>query len=52
MKQRIARATGAIFIGMLVLILVGLFAGWFASFMGMTALVFWELARLSTEAKV
>lgn len=50
MRQRIARATGAIFIGLLVLIFVGLFVGWLVSFLGMTTLAFWELARLSKEA--
>lgn len=51
MKQRITRAIGALFVGMLVLIVVGLILGWPWAFIGMTALAFWELARLSEEAE-
>ena len=50
MKQRIARATGALVMGLLVLIPVGILIGWLWAFIGMTALAFWELARLAREA--
>ena len=50
MKQRIARATGALVVGALSLAIIGVLIGWFWAFVGMAVLAFWQVARLDREA--
>lgn len=51
MRQRIARATGALFVVLIPCIMIGFVVGWGLAFVGLAAFALYTLARLHMEAK-
>lgn len=51
MKQPIARATGALIMGLLVLVPIGFILGWGVAFIGLAMLSLYLLTTLHVESK-